>query len=119
MRPQVTTYLRPKTVQWLTSYAKHLRLPRTDIIRALIERERRVGGLKRARLERLKLSGGARPQITTYLELSTKKWLIRYAEQLDFPRSDIVRAVIEREQQLQWLEWAFDTRVRRSFAKDS
>jgi hypothetical protein len=50
-----------------------------------------------------------RPQITAYLHLDTKEWLARYATKLRLPRSEIVRLLVEREQQVRWLRWALPT----------
>jgi hypothetical protein len=49
MRPQITAYLHLDTKEWLTEYAAKLRLPCSDVVRLLVERERQVGWLKWAR----------------------------------------------------------------------
>jgi hypothetical protein len=50
-----------------------------------------------------------RPQITAYLYPDTKKWLISYSASCGLHRSEIVRLVLERERQIQWLKWALKT----------
>lgn len=47
-----------------------------------------------------------RPQVTTYLHADTKVWLKEYARQNHFKESELVRILIEREQQIQWFSWA-------------
>jgi hypothetical protein len=47
-----------------------------------------------------------RPQITAYLHADTKVWLAKYAARLRLPKSEIVRLLIEREEQVRWLVWA-------------
>lgn len=47
-----------------------------------------------------------RPQITAYLHADTKVWLAKYAADLRLPKSEIVRLLIEREEQVRWLIWA-------------
>jgi len=46
MRPQITVYLPARTKKWLIAYAAELGLHRTDVVRCLLERERRVGWLR-------------------------------------------------------------------------
>lgn len=46
MRPQITAYLHLDTKDWLDKYASALRLPKSEIVRLLIERERQVRWLK-------------------------------------------------------------------------
>jgi len=46
MRPQVTVYLSAETKRWLVAYAARLGLPRTDMVRCLLERERQVRWLE-------------------------------------------------------------------------
>ena len=50
-----------------------------------------------------------RPQITAYLHLETKQWLEQYAAKLKLPKSEVVRLLVEREQQVGWLKWALET----------
>lgn len=45
MRPQITAYLHLDTKEWLTKYASKLRLPRSEVVRLLVERERQIGWL--------------------------------------------------------------------------
>jgi hypothetical protein len=47
-----------------------------------------------------------RPQITAYLHADTKAWLAKYAAQLGLPKSEVVRLLVEREEQIRWLTWA-------------
>lgn len=47
-----------------------------------------------------------RPQVAAYLHRDTKKWLAAYAKQFDMTQSEVVRALIEREQEVGWLKWA-------------
>jgi hypothetical protein len=49
MRPQITAYLQLDTKKWLTKYAERLRLPSSDVVRLLVERERQVRWLEWAR----------------------------------------------------------------------
>jgi hypothetical protein len=51
-----------------------------------------------------------RPQITAYLYPDTKRWLLAYAAECRMRRSEIVRLLLEREQQVGWLRWALKTR---------
>ena len=47
MRQQVTVYLKSQeTSAWLADYAKDLGLDRSEVVRLLIERERKVGWLR-------------------------------------------------------------------------
>lgn len=48
-----------------------------------------------------------RTQITAYLYRDTKAWLRRYAHDRGLKESEIVRLLLEREQQVGWLAWAF------------
>jgi len=47
-----------------------------------------------------------RPQITAYLHPDTKAWLAKYAAELRLPKSEVVRLLVEREEQVRWLTWA-------------
>jgi hypothetical protein len=47
-----------------------------------------------------------RPQITAYLYRDTKAWLRGYAREFGFNQSEVVRILLEREQQVGWLRWA-------------
>jgi hypothetical protein len=47
-----------------------------------------------------------RPQVTAYLPRKTKEWLVAYAAKLGLHRTDVVRCLLERERQVQWLQWA-------------
>jgi hypothetical protein len=47
-----------------------------------------------------------RTQITAYLHGDTKTWLQTYAGERGLAESEVVRLLIEREQQVHWLKWA-------------
>jgi hypothetical protein len=47
-----------------------------------------------------------RPQITAYLHADTKPWLKKYAKECGLNESEVVRLLLEREQQVGWLKWA-------------
>jgi hypothetical protein len=50
-----------------------------------------------------------RPQTTAYIHLDSKAWLTDYAKQCGLSASEVVRLLVEREQQVRWLEWALQT----------
>jgi hypothetical protein len=50
-----------------------------------------------------------RTQVAVYLHRDSKKWLARYAKSFGMTQSEVARALIEREQQIGWLEWALAT----------
>jgi len=45
-RPQVTVYLDPETKDWLTKYGSSLHTKESEVLRLLVERERRIGWLR-------------------------------------------------------------------------
>ena len=47
-----------------------------------------------------------RAQITAYLHPETKAWLRKYARQNRLKESEIVRILVEREQEIEWFAWA-------------
>lgn len=47
-----------------------------------------------------------RIQVAVYLHRDSKKWLGNYAKRLGMTQSEVARALIEREQEIGWLEWA-------------
>jgi hypothetical protein len=47
-----------------------------------------------------------RTQVAVYLYPDTKKWLKRYGKKFGMTQSEVVRALVEREQQVKWLQWA-------------
>jgi hypothetical protein len=47
-----------------------------------------------------------RIQVAVYLHRNTKKWLAGYGKRLGMTQSEIARALIEREQEVGWLQWA-------------
>jgi hypothetical protein len=50
-----------------------------------------------------------RAQVAVYLHPDTKKWLKRYGEKFGMTQSEVTRALVEREQQIKWLQWALQT----------
>jgi hypothetical protein len=51
-----------------------------------------------------------RTQITAYLHADTKPWLRKYANECGLNESEVVRLLVEREQQVRWLKWALSIR---------
>jgi hypothetical protein len=51
-----------------------------------------------------------RTQITAYLHADTKPWLQKYADECGLNESEVVRLLVEREQQIRWLTWALSAR---------
>ena len=51
-----------------------------------------------------------RTQITAYLHADTKSWLRKYAGECGLNESEVVRLLVEREQQVRWLRWALSAR---------
>ena len=51
-----------------------------------------------------------RTQITAYLHADTKPWLQNYADKCGLNESEVVRLLLEREQQVCWLRWALSVR---------
>ena len=51
-----------------------------------------------------------RTQITAYLHADTKPWLRKYADECGLKESEVVRLLVEREQQVHWLRWALSAR---------
>jgi hypothetical protein len=47
-----------------------------------------------------------RVQVAVYLHPDTKKWLEIYGKRFGMTQSEIARALIEREQEVGWLQWA-------------
>jgi hypothetical protein len=50
-----------------------------------------------------------RTQVAVYLHSDTKKWLKLYGNKFGLTQSEVARALIEREQQIKWLQWALGT----------
>lgn len=53
-----------------------------------------------------KLNVNMRTQITAYLHADTKAWLRQYARGRRLKESEVIRLLLEREQQVGWLNWA-------------
>jgi hypothetical protein len=51
-----------------------------------------------------------RAQVAVYLHRDTKKWLAKYGKRLRMTQSEIARALVEREQEIGWLQWALKVR---------
>lgn len=51
-----------------------------------------------------------RTQVTAYLHADTKPWLQKYAGECGLDESEVVRLLVEREQQVNWLKWALAAR---------
>jgi hypothetical protein len=51
-----------------------------------------------------------RTQVTVYLHADTKRWLQTYADRWHLKESEVVRLLVEREQQIGWLAWALGAR---------
>ncbi len=49
-----------------------------------------------------------RRQITVHLDAETKEWLSEYAASLKLKESEVLRCLLTRERQVQWLKWAMD-----------
>lgn len=49
-----------------------------------------------------------RTQVAVYLHPDTKKWLAGYGKRFGMTQSEVARALIEREQEVGWLQWAFE-----------
>jgi hypothetical protein len=47
-----------------------------------------------------------RSQTTVYLHSDTKEWLTAYAREFRLAESEVIRLLLEREQQIGWLRWA-------------
>ncbi len=47
-----------------------------------------------------------RTQITVYLDSITKEWLAEYARKTCLRESEIVRLLVRREREIEWLSWA-------------
>ena len=47
-----------------------------------------------------------RTQVAVYLHKDSKKLLANYAKRFGMTQSEIARALIEREQEVCWLDWA-------------
>jgi hypothetical protein len=47
-----------------------------------------------------------RPQTTVYIDKKTRKWLTGYAAKLGLRSSEVVRFLIRRETEIEWLAWA-------------
>ena len=47
-----------------------------------------------------------RTQITVYLDDETKIWLTEYASLLHQRATEVVRLLVEREKEVEWLKWA-------------
>ena len=117
MELQITAYLSAKTDHWLEEYSTRCGLNRAEVVRLLVTRERRVKWLKWAveqvdqpptlRPKKNENSRtGARPQAVGYIDAAARNWLDRYAAELTLFRSDVVRLLLEREKQVQWIKWA-------------
>ena len=50
-----------------------------------------------------------RAQVAVYLHPDTKGWLKRYGRKFGMTQSEVARALVEREQQIKWLQWALQT----------
>lgn len=50
-----------------------------------------------------------RVQVAVYLHPNTKKWLEVYGKRFGMTQSEVARALIEREQEVGWLQWALKT----------
>jgi hypothetical protein len=50
-----------------------------------------------------------RTQMTVYLHTDSKRWLKGYSRRCRLKESEIVRILLEREQQIKWLQWALQT----------
>lgn len=50
-----------------------------------------------------------RAQVAVYLHPDTKRWLKRYSDKLGMTQSEVARALVERERQIEWLQWALQT----------
>jgi hypothetical protein len=50
-----------------------------------------------------------RVQVAVYLHPDTKKWLEIYGKRFGMTQSEVARALIEREQEVRWLQWALNT----------
>jgi hypothetical protein len=50
-----------------------------------------------------------RKQVAVYLHPDTKRWLKQYGKQFGMTQSEVARALVEREQQIRWLQWALRT----------
>ncbi len=49
-----------------------------------------------------------RRQTTVHLDAETKEWLSEYAASLKLKESEVLRCLLTRERQVQWLKWAMD-----------
>jgi hypothetical protein len=47
-----------------------------------------------------------RAQVAVYLHPDTKRRLKRYGQKFGMTQSEVARALVEREQQIKWLQWA-------------
>jgi len=109
MRSQTTAYLQTETKKWLRKYVKTVRLKESEIVKCLIERERRRRSLEQD-LQQNEIEiicppkKQLRSQMTVYLHSETKKWLKSYADGISLRESEIVRCLIEREKRKPWLE---------------
>ena len=120
-RVQITAYLHPDTEQWVTEYARTHGIGLSDLVRLLLQRERRINWLRwamrpqRARLRHIRRdqsSGGevrVRPQAVAYVDGDLKRWLVKYAAEQGCHLTDVVRLVVQREQEVKWVAWAFNT----------
>jgi hypothetical protein len=50
-----------------------------------------------------------RAQVAVYLHPDTKRWLKQYGNKFGMTQSEVARALVEREQQIKWLQWALGT----------
>jgi len=50
-----------------------------------------------------------RAQVAVYLHSDTKRWLKEYGKKFGMTQSEVARALVEREQQVKWLQWALQT----------
>ena len=64
--------------------------------------------VKRFESKRLTLVEMKRRQATAHLDVETKEWLSKYAASLKLKESEILRCLLMRERQVQWLKWAMD-----------
>ena len=122
MKKQITAYLHRDTDRWLRKYAHAHGVTRSEIVRILLLRERRLHWLAPA----LKVAGqpiqpngivkrrvrraGVRPQAVTYVEEEVARWLATYSTRhCHIHVTEVLRLVLEREQEVGWFAWAMNT----------
>jgi hypothetical protein len=72
-RPQVTVYLDPETKDWLTKYGSSLHTKESEVLRLLVERERRIEWLRWALHQKDPSQPSDSPSLTAAEQVSSRR----------------------------------------------